>query len=111
MDKLPQSVEASSTTTDGRTAPKTDVVGEVASNIWIWIGITLAAGAYGALYLQLPPWVQLWFDPRLLALLIALFVFVVVVGIQNIRKSFAKDTLEHLKQPPINKYDTSSGAS
>lgn len=111
MDKSPQSGEASSTTNDGRITPKTDVVGEVASNIWTWIGITLAAGIYGTLYLQLPSWVQLWFDPRLLALLIALFVFVVVVGIQNIRKSFGKNKPEHFKQPPINKSDTSSGTS
>ncbi|MBI5792890.1 MAG: hypothetical protein HZA63_15595 [Rhodocyclales bacterium] len=62
-------------------SPSTDFPGQDGRTILLWMGACAAIGLSVAFSLQLPDWMQLWFDPRLFLvgvvfLVVFLFAFV-----------------------------------
>ena len=107
-NQAPHDQVASRTTAVASNSSKTDAIGEVVSNIWLWIGATLALGAYFAFFTQLPPWVQLWFDPRTLFIAV-FFVVIAVFSIhKQVRNFFAKNSRNH-EPPPQEKHPEREG--
>jgi hypothetical protein len=98
-DQAPHGHVLSHTTTTASGSTKTDAIGEVVSNIWLWIAATLALGAYFVFFTQLPPWVQFWFDPKTLFLAV-IFAAIAVLGIyKQARKFFSQSSRNHEATP------------
>ena len=77
-------------------ASKPDVVGDILKNMWMWIGFSFALGLCGLLYMQLPNWMQLWFDPRLIFLAMFMLFGIVVLVFRTIQSSRSKSKINNI---------------